>query len=58
MPAVSDVNSNHTVEKDEFAAFILHMASVDLRSRQDLADGAAGCNAGDVDRDIRRAVGI
>ena len=31
---MSDADNNHTVEKAEFPAFILHMASVDLRNRQ------------------------
>lgn len=32
MGAAADTNSNHTVEKYEFPAFIKHMASADLRS--------------------------
>jgi Ca2+-binding EF-hand superfamily protein len=30
----SDADSNDTVERDEFAALILHMASADLRSKE------------------------
>lgn len=31
--AASDADSNETVEREEFAALILHMASADLRSK-------------------------
>ena len=33
LPAASDADNNSTVEKDEFASLVLHMASADLRSK-------------------------
>ena len=32
--AAADIDSNHTVEKNEFKGLITHMASADLWSRQ------------------------